>query len=675
MLDAQSAPEKQAIKSQASGLQRGINIAAAGASGVNHGVLSDLTGIPVDAAANALDLGKAGIGYLASKVTGHAPPDWTAPYDRSKIVGSSDWNANKINQLSSALGLKSPIDNPAPDDQIARIASAIGRGVGSSIVPGATASNSQLLKNALMSGAATGSGAIAGEVVPDSQAGQILASFLPQIVTKGSVKTLAMAVRGGEDGRINMAQRYQDLKNGGIDNPSLGLTTGSPLVMGVENLMSKIPGSVGLFQNANASNFSGMKNKVASLRDFASDNFGAANSGTSIQDDLKNSLPSKISSTYGGLLDQLTNQVGRDTPIPVDNSIAAASRLTALTPGAESTSALLKQPKIGQIAKALLADNGGTPAATQTSLVLGADGNPTVTQIAATPPTGIPFQAVKDLRSGIGAEARSKDIVGTPAQAEYKSLYSGMSQDLGNGAALSDLANGILPASAGSASSTWNRSNKYYSAGMDRVDKVQPFANKPSPEQAYNAYVNAANGNVSTLQAVKKSITPETRGKIAATLLNEIGTATPGKQDSTGTVFSPETYLTNYTKMAPQGQSEMFSGFPNSDQVSGGVLDVAKAASMLRDSSKIWANPSGTGGNVMAGSALGSILGNVITNPMAAAGGVAGLMGGNQISKRLLLNPDFVKKMQQAQSSKDPALMSQIQNTILNARIADQLNQ
>ena len=196
-LDAQNGIQTQQKISPNSGLKRWINIASAGASGVNHGILADLTGIPVDAAANALDLAKAGIGYATSKVTGHAPPDWTSPYDRPKIVGSSDWNANKINQLSSALGLKSSIDNPIPDDQIARIVHTVGRGVGSSIVPGATASSSQLLKNALMAGASSGAGAVAGEVSPNNQVGQILASFVPQIVTKGSSKALAAAVRGG----------------------------------------------------------------------------------------------------------------------------------------------------------------------------------------------------------------------------------------------------------------------------------------------------------------------------------------------------------------------------------------------------------------------------------------------------------------------------------------------
>ncbi len=528
-----------------------------------------------------------------------------------------------------------------------------------------------MAKNLVMGGASSSAAAAAASIAPDSPEWQILASMTPQMAAKGAITASNFAITGGEQGRVNMAQRMQDLKNGGIASPSLGLATGNPLVMGVENLLSKVPGSVGAFQDANKANFAGMQDKVQGLRDSASPTFGANAAGTALQSDIT-AFPRGIKSTFNGLLDNATNIVGGETKIPVNNSIATALQLSTPNAGAPNTSALLVQPSISKLAASLVRDNLGAP---PYDPVLAAGGN------APTTP-GIPFNTVRAVRTDIGNKSESNSILKSPEQRQLQSLYGALSQDLVQGANQSDrqvagVPIGPLLPSDTPATNAWNRSNDYYSSGMDRFAKIEPFANKSSPEQVYSALVNAANGNVSTLQAVKKSVSPDTRARIAATLIDGMGTARPGSQDSTGSVFSPETYLTNFNKMAPQGRAELLSGFPGSEGVNTGANDVAKAASLLRDGSKIWANPSGTGGNVMAGSALGSILGNVFTNPSVALGGVAGLVGANQVTKRLLLNPKFVEAMAKANNPQDPAAKAaaqlEVQNMILNAKLADQL--
>lgn len=60
---------------------------------------------------------------------------------------------------------------------------------------------------------------------------------------------------------------------------------------------------------------------------------------------------------------------------------------------------------------------------------------------------------------------------------------------------------------------------------------------------------------------------------------------------------------------------------------------------MIRDSSRIWANPSGTGANTVAAGAAGGVVTNLITKPLAALGTVAGLLGARQGSKNFLLSP------------------------------------
>jgi hypothetical protein len=80
-----------------------IDRVRAAAAGVNKGFFSDLVGLPVDTMASAIDLAKAGVGFAYNEgrqlATGKqsAPPAWTEPADRSKVVMSSEWIADKLN--------------------------------------------------------------------------------------------------------------------------------------------------------------------------------------------------------------------------------------------------------------------------------------------------------------------------------------------------------------------------------------------------------------------------------------------------------------------------------------------------------------------------------------------------------------------------------------------------
>lgn len=645
-------------------------LAAAGASGVNRGFYADLLGLPVDTAANVLDLGKAAVGFgynqVKQAVTGKpsVPPGWTMPYDRSQVPGTSEWIAAKARAAGNALGVASPLDNPYPESPVARVVHSAGRGAGASVVPNPSARIS-LMQNAANMGMGGVSGLTAGTVNEVAPEWAGAAALVPQLAGR-TAATGIKALAGGAAARRNLSQRVTDLKNGGVANPSLGLATGSPFLMGVENLMAKVPGSVGAFQEANAANFAGMRDKLAGLRDNASSSYGPALVGADIQEDLANLLPRRITTGYEKLLNKAVTKVGADTKIPVDASIKASTDMSTPLPGAENTSTVFIQPKMTKIAEALANDNAGTPAQTIASPLLGPDGQPFTTTVAATGPTGVPFGAVRDLRTRVGQEIESPAIIGTPAEGEYKQLYGALSDDLENGVALADHRTRVMPGAAGSATQAWRRSNAFYDSGMDRVARVQPFVNKVAPEQAYNALMSAVTGNASTFRAVKKSISPETRGAIAATALDEMGAARSSDQNALGDLFSPNSYLTQYDKMAP-GRNELLSGWANAPEVRAGVDDVARAASMLRDGSKIWANPSGSGANIAASAGIGGILGNTLTNPGAALLGIGGLFGGNQLSRRVLLNPDLVNYLATPPAPVSPYIDQSTAQRFINA--------
>lgn len=624
--DARAQPRAPvAVQPEATGLDR-VNAVA---TGVTRGAGTRLIGLPVDTVTNVLDLAKAGVGFATSKVTGSAPPDWTAPYDRTQVAGSGDWIERKIRDN----GAGALIDPSGPVDETTRVLHNVGMGAGGAVaggrLTGLPMTGPAIARTAVSGGSSGAAGAIATEMGASPEVA-ILASMSPQISSRGIVAGTKAAVRGGEQGRQAMEQRMLDLKEAGIENPSLGLASGNHFLTGLENIMSKIPGSGGLYADHRAKLIEGMMNKSAATRDLASTQYGSESAGRAIQSNLQTLLRPRITDAFDRVNEQMSLNIPSDKRFPIPNALTALSQATSVNPLAPATTGSFVQPRIAALRDNILADTQGT-----TPSVYG----------ARTVNNGLPVNATRQIRSSIGKEAASRAISGTPEQAEFKQVYGGLTKDIGNAARMSDIEAGPQPNNIGPAERSFNRGNKLYSAGMARIDRVQPFASKDAPEQSYNALMQTGKENVSTMRAVKKSVSEETRAKVAATAIDRMGRARPGQQDDEGGVWSQETFLTNWNQLTPTARMELFSGFKNAAQVTAQINAVAKGASMVRDSSKVWANPSGTGGNMMAAGTLGGIIANAFVNPLTSAGAVAGLGAARLGSQNMLLNPKFVQAM------------------------------
>lgn len=622
---------------EASTLERIMAIPA----GANKAVYSNLAGLPVDTVANVLDLGKAAIGTPYMAITGKVAPEWLQAGDRKNVVGSSEWISGKINAGADKLGVGSPINNPRPDDEASRVLYSTGLLAGSSIIPDPRAkiSGVQQLANTSIGAAGGAASGMVGEKFPE-WAG--LAGMTPSLAIAGGSSAVRGATRGGEAGRKKMEQRVTDLKNGGITEPSLGLATDSKLVMGLENILSQTPGSVGLYSKARDKNVEGMKAKTHQIRDDISPTHGPVESGEAIQKDLKGAFKDRIGTTYGLLNDRVEKAVGANTPVSVDESIAKSGLLTTPIEGAASTSSNFINSRIKKINNDLTADAGGKPAQVVNSTVVGADGKPAFqTVTAATPPQGVPFSALKDLRTKIGKESQSNAIMGTPEQADFKQLYGAMSQDMKNGVLNADLKSGVNPFTAGSGTTALNRANTYYSKAMNRADELNSLSNRSTPEGAFNSVSSSLNAGPSVYKRLRGVITPESRQKIVATVIDDLGKATPGQQGVEGDAWSPRSFLTNYNKLDTGTRSELFKRLPGGAQHADSLRDIAKASEMLGDSSKLWANPSGTAPALTARGAGYALTVGAFFQPVLAGATATGLALGHQTSKRLLLNPKF----------------------------------
>lgn len=641
-------------------------------AGVNKG-LTLLAGMPTDAMANVIDLGKAGIGYVTGKITGEPPPDWTIPMDRSKTVGTSDWIARKLGEGAAAMRMQSPVANPRPDDALSRVLYTGGVFAGSSVNPNPQAriSGARQLANAaggLVGGLASGT---VGEVAPE-WAG--LAGMLPQAAASAAGAATKRVVRGNEAGRQEMAQRIQDLKNGGIEEPSVGLASGNPLVMGAENLLSLTPGSVGLYQRAKDKNTAGMKTKTEALRDSISTEFGPVAAGDAIQADLKGSFRNRVNATTRALNDQVEQQVGPGFYAYPENALGTSQAMSAINPAAPATSRALQNGRIAGIAGDLASDVLGTPMPGNSLLneptrYRRADG-----QVIDAPP-GIPFGTLKNLRTSIGEEANSSAIMGTPEQGQFKRLYGAMSEDMRQAVNAADRQNagvdvGPLQPSQQQGAAALNRANKFYSRASTRAEDLDGIANRSTPEGAYSAVAGSLNSGPSLYEKLRGTIDPKTRQKLVATIVDDLGTAKPGQQTADGEAWSPRTFLTEYSKLYQNGGGDaLFKRLPGGQKHADQLADIAKAAEMVGDASKVWANPSGTSAANFARGSLGALGAGVLLAPFTAAKVGAGLLASNQVSKRLLLNPKFVNWLSAAPNVSANKMQASLQRLNANAKL------
>lgn len=647
----------QSEKKKVTGLDR----TRAAAAGVNKGFYADLLGLPVDTAANVVDLVKAGVGTVAG-LAGRPDlmPELT---DRANVIGSSAWLEKKINDG----GLGGAINNPNPEDKASRILHMGGRVAGSSVVPNpkAAVSGVNQLSKFLMGEAGGIAAGTVGEVRPE-WAG--VAGMVPQLTAATGAAGFRRAIYGGEPGRKVMEQRLQDFENAGVENPSLGLATGNKMIQGIENILSVTPGSVGVYEKSKNALLDAMRARTGQIRDQASTVYGPEETGMAIQADLKGPFKERIGNTYGRLNDRVEQVVGANTPVPVTESVVRSGQLTTPIPGAEATSSNFINPRITKINRDLTADSGGRPAQVINSQIILPNGQPaSQTVIPAVPAQGVPFSALKELRTKIGKEAQSNAIMGTPEQADFKQLYGAMSQDMKNGVALADLKNGTLPAAAGSATTALNRANTYYSRAMNRADDLNPIANRNTPEGAYGAVAKSLESGPTVYERLRNAVTPATRQKVAATVIDDLGKAAPGQQGADGDAWSPRAFLTNYNRLDPNARTELFKRIPGGEKLAADLHDVAKAADMVSDASKVWANPSGTTAAAVSRGTLWTLTAGAFFQPFLAGMTAGGLALGNQASQRFLLNPKFVGWLAKAPKVSPAGMQSYAQMLIADA--------
>ena len=596
--------------------------------------MARLAGLPADTAANVLDLGKAALGAPYIAATGKEPPEWLQVGDRSKVFGSGD----NIIKNAKTTGFGNTMLTPANPEYDGGYLQAGGASMMGVINPvsGRQAVNQGI--NSLL-------GTLLGKGTYDATGNNALAIALgmtPTAIQSGAIDTTKYLVRGGEKGRRDMEQRIQDLKDAGINAPTVGLASGNRVIGGAENLLQNTPGAVGIMQRNRDAALTGVEAKTMGAADLASGNRGATASGQSIQSGAR-AFRDGVKTNQTRLYNNLGQQIPDQAPVEVGNTRGVLAALNEDIATMPELSKQFKNGRIQAIEGALDSDMAGTPANTSFTMqrvLAGTDASgmpfykdvmvPQVTPAGA-PRTAIPFEAVKKTRTMVGNEIADNSMMSDVPRSKWNPLYGALSDDM----------QGAATAAGPAAERTLNRANNYTRSSIARLERIAPVVDRTAPEQSFTALNNTLKENTTTFQAVKKSLPEGARGDFAGTVIERLGKAKPGQQNELGDKWSPESFLTNWNNMKPQARAELLSGFKNSAQVAADIEAVAKATAMMRDNSKMWANPSGTGANTFARGTLGAIgLGGAgaalgMVSPMVPIGAAGALAGSNLLARAL----------------------------------------
>ena len=482
---------------------------------------------------------------------------------------------------------------------------------------------------------------LAGAVAPSA------ASSIPGAVKRG--------VQGGEASRQAGVSRIQQFEEAGT-SPSASQAFQSPTLQGTEAFLARDPGGHSPMRNFAQKQASELGSRVDEVAGTLAGKTSPMVAGRAIEEGISGAggFIDNFKKTSGQLYDALDQFIPPQKEVPASNLVSTVARLTRPTAGAEELSKTLMNAKVIEIGRATAKDMAGTPPS-NTITILGADGKPLSTiAVGGTPSKAtLPYDALKEVRTKIGAMIADAGLVSDIPRRQLKQMYAALSADMENAVKMTGNAAAV---------NAFNRANAYTRAGHQRIDNIlQPVLNKASPEQMFNAALAGSKEGDSMIRTIMQSLPEEQKKVLSATILKKMGLAAAGKQGAEGTTFSIDTYLTNWNRLSPEAKRSLFSRYGSS--FTKDLDTIAKTAADIKKGGQVYANPSGTAPALTLQHTLGGALLMMLTGHPGVAAAIGAELAITKYSANMMTDPKFVNWLARATTkpvSAAPAMMNEL---------------
>ncbi|WP_164178402.1 hypothetical protein [Stenotrophomonas maltophilia] len=556
------------------------------------------------------------------------------------------------------------------------------------------------------SGAASGTRELGGG--PGAQAiaglaGGLAPGFVPRLPTSGVGSAVTQnltrrALRGSDPGRLE--QTLGEFAEAGVQ-PSMGQATGNRVLQATETLLGSVPGSAGVvdrFAQRQAGQFGDRIDEIASSLAPGGQAVDPEMAGLAIRQGIAGPGGFKETSRAesNALYRALDELIPQDSRVDISNVQAALRELNQAIPGAPSTSRLFQNARLGSIEGGLIDDTQGVQALlTQPGMQEQADAYraylqaqarsvemenarrkslgmtvmepvPTADQIEQNvmatlgnmTDNRLPYEALQKLRSLVGREIDNANFGSDVPRSMWRPVYAALSRDMEEA---------VKATGNPKAAEALTNANQYHSRYVDQLENIDAIIGNKNGEEAYLAAVRGAKDGPSRIRSIMQVLPEEQKKIVSSAFIRRMGRAAEGQQDADGSVFSMNTFLTNWNKTNAQARKELFGSYGPEFQRN--MDTIAKATSRIRDGAKVFSNPSGTGGRLAlvgqvatTGSAAGTLtaMGNPGLAFITVASSALGAAGANGLS-RIMTSPKYVNWLARTTEKPQGELLSQLQ--------------
>ncbi|GAA5075429.1 hypothetical protein [Lysobacter panacisoli] len=543
-------------------------------------------------------------------------------------------------------------DVARPETRGERIASDVGEAVtGAALTGGAgVASGVRALgANPVMQAISAATGAGAASYAKEEGASPLVQSLLGLAggLAPGAARYTAAAgargvTRGGEAGRQRVQSNIADFEAAGT-TPTVGQATEGRLARALESALARTPGAAGVMAGKSEQQAAQIGSRLGQMANELSPRADAVTAGRAIQRGVAGSADDTFASRTGATSNALYRRLDQAMPqgnIPVANAGATIADLNPEIVGAPALSPLFQNARLRGIQEAF-----------------GKDATPASQGLGGPVSQRLPYEGVSKLRTLVGKEVERGVFNPDVPVRDWRQLYGALSEDIRSAA------EGAGPEAIGA----FNRANRYYRAVQDRSDAISSIVNRDTPEAIFQAATQGTKEGASTLSAMMKSLPEGSRKEVAAAVLNRMGRATSSNQNAAGDAFSTQTFLTNWNNLSPAARSALFNRL--GPEFRSQVESITRVADNLRQGSKVFANPSGTGAAVTQAAGIGSLATAGLTGNYPVAGGILGSMAAGNLASRAMTSPNLVNWLgQQTQFQRG----SGIQALLLTAKEEEQ---